>query len=155
LDLKYSHIDILVPDLDRAVNYYGPALGFIPSAKQVWHRDDFHVEYVIMFNENQRFMLVRPISGNLKMLLDEKGPGTIYRFCFTTSDISACFKELVDAGVQPQNENGVPLTVDSLLSPSGTPAIWLPKEVGGLSIEILEENAMEARMKARRAEASV
>jgi methylmalonyl-CoA/ethylmalonyl-CoA epimerase len=154
MDMKYSHIDILVPDLDKAVSYYQRTLGFLPSKKQIWKRGDFHVEYVIMFNEHQRFMFVQPISGNLKDLLDSKGPGTIYRFCFTTSDITACFNELVAAGVQPENENGVPLQVEGLVSPSGTPAIWLPKVIGGLSIEILEEKAMETRMNARRTEAS-
>jgi len=150
MDLKYSHVDILVSDLDEAVSYYQRVLGCRPSKKQVWKRDDFHVEYVIMFKDTQRFYFVRPFSGNLKDLLDKKGPGTIYRLCFTTQDVATCFHELVSAGVQPENENGVPLRADGLLSPSGTPIIWLPKVFGDLSIEILEEKPMEASMETLR-----
>jgi methylmalonyl-CoA/ethylmalonyl-CoA epimerase len=146
MDLKYSHVDILVSDLDEAASYYKRVLGCKPSKKQTWKRGEFHVEYVIMFKDTQRFYFVRPFSGNLKDLLDKKGPGTIYRFCFTTKDIKNCFKELVSAGVQPEDENGKPLTEDNLESPAGIPIIWLPKVFGDLSIEILEEKAMEERM---------
>jgi methylmalonyl-CoA/ethylmalonyl-CoA epimerase len=152
MDLKYSHIDILVSDLDQAVQYYQRVLGCTPSKKQVWKRGDFHVEYVIMFKDNTRFYFVRPFSGNLKEMLDKKGPGTIYRFCFTSQNIKTCFRELIAAGVKPENENGQPMTEDDLASPAGIPIIWLPKIFGDLSMEILEEKAMEERMSERRRE---
>jgi methylmalonyl-CoA/ethylmalonyl-CoA epimerase len=109
---------------------------------------------VILFKDSHRFMLVCPISGNLKELLDKKGAGTIYRFCLTTPDLSSAYKELVDAGVQPENENGKALKLEDLASPSGVPAMWLPKVIGDLSIEILEEAPQEARLSARRAESA-
>jgi len=146
MDLKYSHVDILVPDLEQAVSYYQRVLGFKPSKKQTWKRGDFHVEYVVLFKGTQRFYFVKPLTGNLKDLMDKKGPGTIYRFCFTSENIKLCFKELVAAGVQPENENGVALTENDLNSPAGVPTIWLPKVFGDLSMEILEEKAMEERM---------
>lgn len=153
MDLKYSHVDILVADLEKSVNYYKRIFGCTASKKQEWQRGDFHVEFVILFKDAQRFFLVQPYSGNLKDLMDEKGEGTIYRFCFTTSDIGACYEELVDSGVQPENENGEPLSVDDLDSPVGIPIIWLPKEFGDLSMEILEEQAMEQHMAELRSEA--
>jgi methylmalonyl-CoA/ethylmalonyl-CoA epimerase len=119
---------------------------------QEWQRGDFHVRYVVLFKDSQRFMLVYPISGNLKDILDKKGAGTIYRFCFTTPDLNAAFKELTDAGVQPENEHGEVLKIEDLAAPSGVPTIWLPKVIGDLSIEILEEAPQEARLSARRAE---
>lgn len=139
MDLKYSHIDILVEDLEAATAYYERTLGFTRSELQVWNRDGFHVEYYILSNEWQRFMLVHPITGNLRDLLDEKGDGHIYRLCFTTDDIIGQYRSLSDAGVQPVDENNRPLTVDRLESPHGKRIIWLPKEVGQLSVEILEE----------------
>jgi methylmalonyl-CoA/ethylmalonyl-CoA epimerase len=153
MDLKYSHVDILVSDLDKAVRYYKKLFGCKASKKQVWRRGDFHVEYVIMFKDNQRFFFVQPYSGNLKDLLDKKGEGTIYRFCFTTSDIRQAFRELAAAGVQPEDENGAPLAEDRLDSPAGTPIVWLPKVFGDLSMEILEEKSMEQRMGELRREA--
>ena len=146
MDLKYSHVDILVSDLDKAVSYYQKIFGCTPSKKQTWKRGDFHVDYVIMFYGNQRFYFVQPYSGNLKELLDQKGDGTIYRFCFTAPDIRASYRELKASGVQPENENGQPLSEDDLIAPSGTPSMWLPKVIGGLSIEILEEKGMDQRM---------
>jgi len=150
MELKYSHVDILVSDLDKAVDYYRRILGCTASEKQVWKRGDFHVDYVIMFVGNTRFFFVKPYSGNLKDLLDRKGDGTIYRFCFTAKDVKACFHDLVEEGVQPEDEHGKPMSVDNLESPAGTPIIWLPKQFGDLSMEILGEDSMEQRMEALR-----
>jgi methylmalonyl-CoA/ethylmalonyl-CoA epimerase len=150
MDLKFSHIDILVADLDKAVAYYKRVLGCTPSARQEWQRGDFHVAYVVMFKNDTRFFLVQPFSGNLKEQIDRKGEGTIYRYCFTSKSVKACFRELVAASVQPENENAVPLKEDDLDSPIGMPIVWLPKVFGDLSMEILEEKPMEEYMRSLR-----
>jgi methylmalonyl-CoA/ethylmalonyl-CoA epimerase len=149
--LTYSHVDILVSDLDKAVDYYRRVLGCTASERQVWKRGDFHVEYVIMFQGTQRFYFVQPFSGNLKDLLEQKGEGTIYRLCFTVPDVTEAFRELHAAGVQPENENGEPMTEDHLESPTGTRIIWLPKAFGDLSLELIEEAPMEESMQRLRA----
>jgi len=146
MNLKFSHVDILVTDLDKAVRYHEKVLGYRPSPRQVWKRDDFHVEFIVMFHGEERIFFVHPHSGNLKDLMDEKGEGTIYRYCFTTKDIVACHRELVAAGAQPEDENGNPISEDDLNTPLGVKAIWLPKAFGDLSMEILEEEAMERHM---------
>jgi methylmalonyl-CoA/ethylmalonyl-CoA epimerase len=46
-------------------------------------------------------------------------------------------------GVQPENENGKTLARDDLDSPSGARIIWLPKQFGDFSIELLEEQELE------------
>jgi methylmalonyl-CoA/ethylmalonyl-CoA epimerase len=153
MQLKFSHVDILVRDLDKAVAYYRKIFGCTASEKIVWNRDGFHVEYVIMFNGSERFFLVQPHAGNLKDLIEEKGEGTIYRLCYTVPDMLDAYDELVAAGVQPENENGEPIAKDSLESPSGTRIAWLPKAFGGLSIELLERPGMEERMEERRSAA--
>jgi methylmalonyl-CoA/ethylmalonyl-CoA epimerase len=89
-------------------------------------------------------MLVQPLSGNLKELLDRCGAGMIYRHCYSTPDIESAYDELIAQGVQPEDENGKPLARESLQSPSGTRIIWLPKRFGHFSIEILEEKTLEA-----------
>ena len=150
MDLRFSHVDILVADLSAAVSYYRRALGGVASATQVWHRGDFHVEYVVVFCGTERFMLVQPHSGPLALLMDRKGPGTIYRLCYTTKDIKRVYQGLISSGVKPEDENGKALTPEGLDSPAGIPIMWLPKEVGDLSIEILEEAAMEASMRGLR-----
>jgi len=150
MQLKFSHVDIVVRDLDAAVDYYRRIFGCRASTKKIWNRDGFHVEYKVLFCGKERFMLVQPISGNLKDLIDQKGEGTIYRLCYTVPDMRAAYDELEVAGVQPENERGQPISKNDLTSPNGTPIIWLPKAFGNLSIELLEEASMEARMEESR-----
>lgn len=143
MELKFSHIDILVKDLQEACDYYAKILGAEISKKFIWQREELHVTYAVVRMRQERFMLVQPFSGNLKTLLDRKGEGTIYRHCYSTPDIEAAFDELVASGVQPEDENGNNLSKESLNSPSGVRIIWLPKRFGEFSIEILEEAGLQ------------
>lgn len=146
MDLKFSHVDILVEDLDEACAYYANILNARISTTQVWERGGLHVRYAVALMGQERFMLVQPLAGNLQMLLDTHGEGMIYRHCYTTPDIEVAYAELVAKGVQPEDENGLPLALEDLQSPAGTRIIWLPKRFGHFSIEILEEQGLEAFM---------
>lgn len=143
MELKFSHIDILVKDLKSACEYYAKILGADISKTFIWERDELHVSYAVVKMGQERFMLVQPFSGNLKTLIDDKGEGTTYRHCYSTPDIEAAFDELVNSDVQPEDENGNTLSKESLNSPSGIRIIWLPKRFGEFSIEILEEEGLE------------
>lgn len=143
MDLKFSHIDILVKDLESACDYYAKILGAEISKTFNWERNDLNVSYAVIKMGQERFMIVQPFSGNLKNLLDIKGEGTIYRHCYSTPNIEIAYDELIAAGVQPEDENGNPLSKESLNSPSGIRIIWLPKRFGEFSIEILEEAGLQ------------
>ena len=144
MELKFSHIDVLVNSLDEACAYYANILQARISRTLIWERGGLHVHYAIALIGQERFMLVQPLAGNLKELLDASGEGMIYRHCYSTPDIEKAFDELIAAGVLPEDENGKPLVRANLQSPSGTRIIWLPKRFGHFSIEILEEKALEA-----------
>ncbi|WP_040268909.1 VOC family protein [Pseudomonas rhodesiae] len=146
MDLKFSHVDILVEDLDEACAYYANILNARISTTQVWERGGLHVRYAVALMGQERFMLVQPLAGNLRVLLDTHGEGMIYRHCYTTPDIELAYADLIAKGVQPEDENGLPLALEDLQSPSGTRIIWLPKRFGHFSIEILEEQGLEAFM---------
>lgn len=143
MDLKFSHIDILVKDLESACDYYAKILGAEISKTFNWERNDLNVSYAVIKMGQERFMIVQSFSGNLKNLLDIKGEGTIYRHCYSTPNIEIAYDELIAAGVQPEDENGNPLSKESLNSPSGIRIIWLPKRFGEFSIEILEEAGLQ------------
>jgi methylmalonyl-CoA/ethylmalonyl-CoA epimerase len=143
MQLKFSHIDILVGNLEEACAYYARLFNAQISKTLVWQRDGLHVRYAVVRWDDERFILVEPISGNLKELMDSKGEGTIYRHCYSTPDIEAAYDELVAMDVQPENENGKALARDKLSSPSGARIIWLPKRFGDFSIELLEEQELE------------
>lgn len=87
---------------------------------RIWQRNGLHMRYAIVRFGTERLMRVQPFSGNLKALMDANGEGTIYRHCYCTPDIEAAYDELLAAGVQPEDENGKPLSRDNLQSPSGT-----------------------------------
>lgn len=144
MDLKFSHVDVLVNHLEDACAYYAQILKANISKTQTWQRGGLHVRYAVAMIGQERFMLVQPLEGNLKTLLDTVGEGMIYRHCYTTPDIEKAYDDLLIAGVQPEDENGNPLTRQHLQSPSGTRIIWLPKRFGHFSIEILEEQSLEA-----------
>lgn len=148
MDLKFSHVDVLVNNLEEACAYYAHILNAKISETLVWKRGGLHVRYAIALIGQERFMLVQPLAGNLRDLLDSSGEGMIYRHCYSTPDIEKAYDELVVAGVQPEDENGKPLARANLQSPSGTRIIWLPKRFGHFSVEILEEKALEAFIKA-------
>lgn len=146
MELTFSHVDVLVEDLEQACAYYANIFNANLSTTQVWNRGGFHVRYAVVLMGQERFMLVQPLAGNLRELLDAHGEGMIYRHCYTTPDIEVAYAELVAKGVQPEDENGRPLALEDLQSPSGTRIIWLPKRFGHFSIEILEEKGLEAFM---------
>ena len=144
MELKFSHVDVLVNNLEEACAYYAQILKARISKTLVWERGGLHVRYAIALIDQERFMLVQPLAGNLRELLDASGEGMIYRHCYSTPDIEKAYDELMVAGVQPEDENGAPLARANLQSPSGTRIIWLPKRFGHFSIEILEDKALEA-----------
>ncbi|MGU9825825.1 MULTISPECIES: VOC family protein [unclassified Pseudomonas] len=146
MELTFSHVDVLVEDLEQACAYYANIFNANISTTQVWNRGGFHVRYAVVLMGQERFMLVQPLAGNLRELLDAHGEGMIYRHCYTTPDIEVAYAELVAKGVQPEDENGRPLALEDLQSPSGTRIIWLPKRFGHFSIEILEEKGLQAFM---------
>ncbi|MCK0753555.1 VOC family protein [Chromohalobacter japonicus] len=144
MDLRFSHVDVLVEDLEAACAYYADVFKASISNTIVWNRGGLHVHYAIVKFGGERFMLVQPIAGNLKELMDQQGPGVIYRHCYSTPDIDAAYDELLAAGVQPEDEHGQPIKRDDLSSPAGSRILWLPKRFGHFSIEILESEPLEA-----------
>lgn len=143
MDLKFSHVDVLVNDLEAACAHYARVLSARVSRPFTWQRDGLHVRYAVVLFGSERFILVQPLAGNLHELLERNGEGTIYRQCYTTPDILAAYDELLANGEQPEDENGMPLSRDQLDTPSGVRIIWLPKRFGNFSIEILQADELE------------
>lgn len=143
MEMKFSHVDVLVKDLEEACAYYARVFRARISKTLRWERGGLDVRYAVVLFGAERFMLVQPIAGNLRDLMDTHGEGMIYRHCYTTPDIEAAYDELLAAGVQPEDENGRPLSRGNLCSPSGARILWLPKRFGHFSIELLEAGELE------------
>jgi uncharacterized glyoxalase superfamily protein PhnB len=104
MQLTFSHVDVLVNQLEPACAYYQQILGAEISTTQVWERGGLHIRYAIARMGQERFMLVQPLAGNLKVLLDEHGEGMIYRHCYSTPDIEVAYDQLLANGVQPETK---------------------------------------------------
>ena len=115
MKLKFSHVDVLVKDLEEACSYYARVFSARISRTLDWQRDGLHVRYAIVMFGTERLMLVQPFTGNLKALMDSNGEGTIYRHCYSTPDIEAAYDELIEAGVQTEYEYGKPMYSDFVL----------------------------------------
>jgi methylmalonyl-CoA/ethylmalonyl-CoA epimerase len=144
MQLAFSHVDILVHDLQAACAYYESLFDADISRTLAWTRGGLDVRYAVVRFGAERFMLVQPLAGNLKDLLDTQGEGTIYRHCYTTPDIAAAYDELVAKGVQPEDEHGRPLSRHALQTPSGARILWLPRRFGHFSIELLQQDELDA-----------
>ena len=77
MDLKFSHVDVLVNHLEDACAYYAQILNANISKTQIWQRGGLHVRYAVAMIGQERFMLVQPLEGNLKTLLDTVGLDTV------------------------------------------------------------------------------
>jgi methylmalonyl-CoA/ethylmalonyl-CoA epimerase len=93
MELKFRHVDVLVKNLDEACAYYAQILKARISKTLVWERGGLHVHYAIALIGQERFMLVQPLAGSLKELLDSSGEGMIYRHCYSTPDIEKAYEE--------------------------------------------------------------
>lgn len=67
MELKFSHIDILVKDLQTACDYYQKTLNAQISKTFTWMRDDLHVVYAVVKMNTEHFMLVQPFPETLKI----------------------------------------------------------------------------------------
>ena len=134
MDLKFSHVDILVEDLDEACAYYANILNARLSTTQVWERGGLHVRYAVALMGQERFMLVQPLAGNLRVLLDTHGEGMIYRHCYTTPDIEVAYAELVAKGVQMFRElkTAKAATVDAVAFGNDAAKAVTPEELKGV-----------------------
>lgn len=68
MKLKFSHVDVLVKDLEQACTYYARVFSARISRTLDWQRDGLQVRYAIVRFGTERLMLVQPFAGNLKAL---------------------------------------------------------------------------------------
>ena len=81
-------------------------------------------------------MAVEGKKGAHVELLRKYGSGSIYRLCFKTDNLEACFGHLEASGTKATNLEGVPFNSFQDVMNSGKRILWLQRE-GELSMEIL------------------
>ena len=153
-DLRFSHVDIIVDDLQGFLNKWCPRLGFVASKVQTWGGPDESTwsEFTLVFdatttttttNHQLMFMVVQGKKGSHVELLQKYGSGSIYRLCFKTNNLEGCFDHLKKQGTHVTNLEGKPYNTFQDVLDSGKHILWLEKE-GELSMEILSAPIIDA-----------
>ncbi|CAB9506694.1 glyoxalase bleomycin resistance protein dioxygenase [Seminavis robusta] len=147
-DLRFSHVDIIVDDLQDFIQKWCPRLGMVPSNVQTWGgpNDPTWSEFVFVFDQYTGaliFMVVEGKKGAHVDILNKYGHGAIYRLCFKTDDLEACFDHLKATGTNVTNLEGEPFHTFQNVLDSGKRILWLERE-GELSMEILTAPIIDA-----------
>ncbi|WP_320200675.1 hypothetical protein RMR16_024980 (plasmid) [Agrobacterium sp. rho-13.3] len=113
---NFSRVEILVSSLQSAINVVTKEHDFVASKVQSCETTGFNIKFVLLSKGDQRLMLVQPISGILKHLLEEKGEGTSYRLsCFESATEKSDF-EIISGGMSNSDAWDQPRFMERALS---------------------------------------
>ncbi|UCG26348.1 MAG: methylmalonyl-CoA epimerase [Chloroflexota bacterium] len=128
---KISHIAIVVPDLDNALEFWVDTLG-LPLA-HVEHVPDQDVDVAFLPSGASEIELLEPISesSGVARFLEKRGPG-MHHICFEVDDIEATLAKMKTAGVPLINE-------EPTIGTGGKKIAFVhPKGTGGVLVELYE-----------------
>lgn len=128
---KISHIAVIVPDLDEAMNFWVEALGL--ELSHVEHVEDQAVDVGFLPVGESDIELLKPFTedSGVAKFLQKKGPG-IHHICFEVDDISATLARLKEKGIQLINE-------EPTIGSGGKKIAFVhPKGTGGVLIELYQ-----------------
>jgi len=114
-DLRFSHVDIVVDDIQIFLSRWVPRLGLISSEIYTWggpgERTWSKMAFVFdPFHKQLMFMVVQGNHGVHVDLLEQYGSGSIYRLCFKTDQLEHVFDHLQKQGTVVTNLEGDPVT---------------------------------------------
>lgn len=133
---KISHIAIVVPDLDDAMNFWVDTLGL--PLLHVEHVRDQDVDVAFLPSGESEIELLEPISpdSGVARFMAKRGPG-VHHICFEVDDIEQMLARLKDAGVPLINEQPT-------IGTGGKKIAFIhPKGTGGVLVELYELTAEE------------
>jgi len=143
--IKISHIAIVVPELDEAMEFWVNTLG-LPLA-HVEHVPDQDVDVAFLPSGSSEIELLEPIgdSSGVARFLQKRGPG-IHHICFEVDDIEAMLANMKEAGVPLINE-------EPTIGTGGKKIAFVhPKGTGGVLVELYELTAEEPARRLERIE---
>lgn len=133
---KISHIAIVVPDLDEAMNFWVEALGL--PLQHVEHVPDQGVDVAFLPSGESEIELLEPCDpdSGVARFMAKRGPG-MHHICFEVDDIERVLGRLQQAGVPLINE-------EPTIGTGGKKIAFIhPKGTGGVLVELYELTADE------------
>lgn len=150
---KISHIAIVVPDLEEAMEFWVDTLG-LPLA-HVEHVPDQGVDVAFLPSGASEIELLEPVSqeSGVARYMKKRGPG-IHHICFEVDDIDDMLARLKEAQVPLINEKpaiGTGGKKIAFIHPKGTQGVLvelyeLTAEEPGRRLERLEEMRRRVQM---------
>jgi methylmalonyl-CoA/ethylmalonyl-CoA epimerase len=142
---KISHIAIVVPDLDQAMDFWVETLG-LPLA-HVEHVPDQDVDVALLPSGESEIELLEPVSNEsgVARFLQKRGPG-MHHICFEVDDIEAMLARMKAAGVPLINE-------EPTIGTGGKKIAFVhPRGTGGVLVELYELTPEEPARRRERLE---
>lgn len=142
---KISHIAIVVPELEDALDFWVHTLGL--PLTHVEHVPDQDVDVAFLPSGDSEIELLEPIGSKsgVARFLNKRGPG-IHHICFEVDDIGRMLQRIKDAGVPLINE-------EPTIGTGGKKIAFIhPKGTGGVLIELYELTADESARRVERME---
>ena len=143
---KISHIAIVVPNLEKAMEFWVDTLG-LPLA-HVEHVPDQDVDVAFLPSGVSEIELLEPVSPNsgVARYMQKRGPG-IHHICFEVDDIDAMLARMKEAKVPLINE-------EPTIGTGGKKIAFVhPKGTDGVLVELYELTAEESGRRLERLEA--
>jgi methylmalonyl-CoA/ethylmalonyl-CoA epimerase len=140
---KISHIAIVVPDLDQALNFWVDSLG-LPLA-HVEHVADQGVDVAFLPSGDSEVELLEPLdpSSGVARYMANRGPG-MHHICFEVDNIDVILERLKETGVPLINE-------EPTIGTGGKKIAFIhPRGTGGVLIELYELTEEEPQRRRER-----
>lgn len=134
---KISHIAIVVPDLDEAMDFWVEALGL--PLNHVEHVPDQGVDVAFLPSGESEIELLEPCEpdSGVARFMAKRGPG-MHHICFEVDDIEYVLDRLRQADVPLINE-------EPTIGTGGKKIAFIhPKGTGGVLVELYELTADES-----------
>jgi methylmalonyl-CoA/ethylmalonyl-CoA epimerase len=142
---KISHIAIVVPELDDALEFWVDILGL--PLEHVEHVPDQDVDVAFLPSGESEIELLEPLNqeGGVARFMKKRGPG-MHHICFEVDDIETMLRKMKEAGVPLINE-------EPTIGTGGKKIAFVhPKGTGGVLVELYELTEEEPARRLERLE---
>ncbi len=129
--IKISHIAIVVPDLEEAMEFWVNILGL--PLEHVEHVADQEVDVAFLPSGESEIELLEPVSAEsgVARFMEKRGPG-MHHICFQVDDIEAMLARVKAAGVPLIDEK-------PRIGTGGKKIAFVhPKGTGGVLVELYQ-----------------
>lgn len=142
---KISHIAIVVPDLDEALDFWVEVLGL--PLTHIEHVPDQDVDVAFLPSGESEIELLKPVGqdSGVARFMNKRGPG-MHHICFEVDDIEEMLDRMKRAGIPLINE-------EPAIGTGGKKIAFVhPKGTGGVLVELYEITPGESARRRERLE---